>query len=313
MPTLATYRRRLGAELGGYYVGTGGVGGTSTVIGNLWTPFRSTALPSTHLAYWWAYVPELPWPNLRRVTKNGLDPATGSVTVDDSFSNAVANGAIVELSSRLPPTSVTATGVGETLKPSLNDCVNLALPHILIPDDQYVTVQLSDGVRDYSLSTWPWLDRAERLVDVRHLDAANGSFVSTWKTWELRETAAGNSLWFREPPRTPSGTYGVRLVVLRPAHTLISAGDSTVGLVNDTDTATPDLEQVTPGALAYAYRALRDRTRGPSADRFAALYEAQVREFRRVRNYDHSNDIDVSVSRDGTRVTTPAATGAEGA
>lgn len=294
--TKTTYRRDLGLHLGGYYVVTAGTGGSSTVIANVWTPFRSTELPTTHLAYWWAYVPDLSWPNLRRVKKTGLDPTAGSITVDDSFSATVANGLIVELSSKLPPTSVTSAGVGEAVKPSLDDCVNMALRHIMVPDDTYVTITLVDGQRDYSLSTWPWLDRKERLVDVLFGDALGGSFVpQPWRRWELRENAAGNSLHFDQPPHILSGTHGVRLRVLRPGHTLISAADSTVGLVNETDYASPDTEQVTPVALAYAYRAMRDRTKGPTSERYAELYVRQVQEARKVRHFDKSNDIDPTV------------------
>jgi hypothetical protein len=132
------------------------------------------------------------------------------------------------------------------------------------------------------------------------LDALGQTYVSTRHTFELRTTGKGPTLVFHEPFRFSSGSYSAHLVVRRPADTLIkfSGGswlESTVGLVNETDEIGVELDQLIPVALAYAYRALRDTSTGPTRVTYEALYRAQVAQARKVHNYDHSNDMDPSV------------------
>lgn len=296
---LDTARRKLGQELGPYGVFTASGGSTTTLHSN--ALFQSSELPADFQAYVWAYVPTSAQPRLRRIKRDGLDAAAGILTVDGIFGTPVSAGMVFELSSKLPPAREPVANIGEATWLGLNEAANLALRHILVPDDA-LELALVTNQRDYSLSTWSWLDREDRLVDVRQLDALGTTYVPTPHTWEFREGARGSTLRLLQPFRFSSGAYSVKLDVLRPADTLIKVGgtwgDSTVGLVNESDEAGADLNQIIPVALAFCYRALRDRSRGLSANTYATLYERQVREARRVRNYDHTNDIDPSIPRE---------------
>lgn len=245
------------------------------------------------------FVPGLTAPRQRRVTGGGLAATTGTLTVDAAFGAAVGNGTVFELSPRLPAVHESAASVGNAPYASLQGCLNEALKHLLVPDDQ-LSLALVTQQRDYSLAAWPWLDRAARLVDVRALDALGTTYVPTHHQWEVREGGRGATLHFRQPFRFSSGSYSLRLDVLRPADTLIrvggSWGDSTVGLVSESDECAVEEKDLTIVALAFAYRALRDRSSGATKAWYAGLYEEQVRMARGVRNYDTSADIDPTVS-----------------
>lgn len=298
MPTLTNYRRALGQELGGFGVYTATGGTTTTLV--CASAFRSTELPADHLAYAWIYLPGVASasdPRQRRVKKDGLTPGTGTITVEDAFGAAVTAGIVFEVSARLPLTrEPSAAASGVTTEMGLNECINLGLRHLLIRDDS-PTLSLVNGQRDYSVSGIAYLDRASRLEDVRQLSPLGTDYVSTWRPFEFRESAAGNVLRFPKPFRFSSGSYSVKLVTLRPASTRINDADSTVGLTAESDTAEPDTNDVVTVALAYAYRALRDSRRGVDRAKYAGLYETQVQAARDLRNYDHTNDIDPLVPR----------------
>lgn len=295
--TLTDARRKLGWAVGGYQVLVAQAG-TNTTLQAGWLP--STAKPATAYAYEWVYCPDSVAPKLAQVTQSGLDTVTGTLTVDRFFGTAVALNTVFELSSRLPPGRDSGVGsvTNEADVLSLNDCVNLALRHILV-DDTEVLLPLVNTQRIYSLADWPWLDRADRLREVRQPDALSINYLPTSRIWEFHAGARYATLRFRQPFRFSSGSYSVKLDVRRPADTLIQVagiwGDSTVGLVNESDACAVDLNSIETVGLAFAYRALRDRYTGSARARYADLYVDQLHQARRVHGYDHSNDIDPSV------------------
>lgn len=294
MATLTVYRRKLAQELGlfGIFTATGG-STTTLVCGNA---FGSTELPTDALAYAWILVPSITASaaRQRRVKKAGLDGTTATITVDGSFASAVANGTIFEVHCRLPGVRDAEATESISTMLGVHECINLALRHLLVVDDAQ-TISLVTAQRDYSLSSLTYLDRPERLLDVRQLDATGASYVSTWRTWEFRESAAGSVLHFPSPFRFASGSYSAKLVTLRPADTLISGASSSVGLIDEGDTAVPDVNSVVKGGKVFAYRALRDARKGPARAHYAGLYEEAVADFRKCRGYDHTNDVDPTV------------------
>jgi hypothetical protein len=291
---LVTYRRRLGQELGRFGVFTAQGGSTTTAICT--TAFASSVLPTDNQAYVWFYVPTAVVPRLKQVTLAGLDSTTGTLTFSGDLGTAVANGTVFELSAGLPPAREGgASNLGMADQIGLNECINLALDHILIEDDS-PTLTLADGQYDYAVSaTWPWLDRPERLLDVRVLNAIGTTYKSTEKTWELRGGPGTRVLHFFEPFSIPSGTFSAKLVTRRPAKTRIAVssvwGNSTVGLVNESDQAEPDVQTVIDTAKVFAYESMRNYTRGTAAERYAALYERQLAMVRQLPSYDQTNDI----------------------
>ena len=295
MPTYQTARRALAQEIGRYGSFTAVGGSTSTLICP--TAFQSTELPTSALANAWIFLPAEDGARQRRVKADGLDASTGTITVDAAFGSAVASGDNFEVHGRLPAERQVTDSIGAAPIMGLKECLNAALRHLLVPDDG-LSLSLVHLARDYSLSSWPWLDRKERLVDVREPNADGRTYRPLSRYWELREGVAENTLHIPQPYRITSGSHSLRLVALRPADTKIAVagtwGDSTAGLVNETDQFGPDLNAVVTVALVFAYKALWARG-GPMKATYARLYAAQLREARKVRNYDLSNDIDPTV------------------
>lgn len=305
VPTLAVLRRALARALGAPAPFTAASGSTTTLV--CVAPFRSTELPDNALANAWIYCPSITAPKQRRVKAAGLAGGSGTITVDDPFGAAVGNGTVFEVHPRLPAIGESSALHAEATLPGLHDCLNMALRHLLVQDDSQ-TIALVDGQRDYNVGLLgAFLDRPERLLDVRVLDASGDGYVSTWHTFEFRESGAGNSIHFDQPFRFKSGGWSMIPVILRPADTLITGATSTVGLVAEDDTSVPDVNATITGALAFAYRALRDNRTGADRARYHALYEQQVRLFRRVHNYDTSNDMDPSVGGEDDATRTAAA------
>ncbi len=297
--TRATYRRRLGEALGGFFTGSA-FSGSTTTIGTAIPAFQSSELPSDALAYAWAYIPDGLGQRLRRITKNGLDGATGVVTVDTPFGAAVAGGTVFEISTKMPPTREGAANLhGEVPLLGLNEALTLASEHLTIQDDA-LNLTLVSGQHDYSLTTWGWLDRKARLVDVRELNALGTTYRSSGRTWEFREGVRGSTLHFTQPYRFPSGSYAVRLVAQRPVNTLIYRSgtwiETSVGMALDTDALNIDEDVMTRAALPFCYRALRDESKGAAKAMYAALYEEALADARKLDMWDRTNDIEPSTA-----------------
>lgn len=295
--TLTAARRELGRRIGRYGVFTATGGSTTTLISA--SALLGSALPTDARAYSYVFVPGGTAPRQSRVTATGLDPATGTLTVDGAFGAAVANGTVFEVSPKLPPISD-----AEEMGPSLHDCLNQALQHLLVRHD--IQRLLAPDTNDFSIAQ-DWLDRPERLLDVRTPNATGATALPSWRTWELREDAGGTVLHFSDPFRYSSGTYYATLVTLRPAHTWINDADSTVGFSAEADTADVQLQDLIDVALVFAFDALRKSRSGAATGRYQELYETQVGIARKARGYDRTNEIDASVPVDPAAVAVGAA------
>lgn len=296
--SFTTARQTLGRELGWYYIDL--VSSATASIVSTSYGLLSSVLPTDHVAYAWLFAPSVSAPKVKRVTLTGLDPTTGALTLEGSLGSAPAQSSVIEISPLLPPVHAS---LGESFSMSLQECLNRGASHLLIKDDA-LSLSLVNLQRSYGLvSSWPWLDRASRLEDVRQLDVLGTSYVSTHRRWEVREGAEGASLFFPAPYRFSSGSYTNRLVAWRPGDTKIKVGgawgESTVGLVNETDETAVPLPALICAAKVFAYQALRER--GSSADRaiYDELYERQLRLCRAINTsvvrYDAENEIDPSV------------------
>lgn len=290
-------RRRLGELIGPYGVFSS-VGGSTTTV-QYTSPFQSTEVPSDAYAYQWIYIPVTQV--VRRITLTGTDGSTGTLTADGGLGKTIVSGDKFELSAKLPPARDSSPTVANSNYLGLNECIDLACRHLLIDDDTYTTLTLVSGQRSYPLTSYKWLTRADRLVDVRTLDALGSAYVSTHHKWELREAGNASAVFFPDPFRFSSGSYTARLVCRRPAWTLVNVlglawTASTTGMTNESDEVDLDLDnELIPVALVFAYGALRDRSRGETREMYDALYQRQLRIARRLKNYDTTNDIDPSV------------------
>jgi hypothetical protein len=293
---LVDARRQLLQEIGG-----GGTffasGGTATTL-ICPTAFQSTELPSSALAYAWIFLPTtIALPRQRRVKAAGLDPATGTITVDAAFPAPVVVGQTFEIHSRLPAAREPVVGGAEATVPGLLECLNLGLRHLLVPDTY--ALALVSGQYDYSLPVW--LDRPARLLDVRQLAADGLTKVSTWHGYELREDAEGPTLHFEQPYRFPSGSFSNELLVHRPADTKTLVGGvwvdaGVVGVTNETDEAPVDMNDWITVALVFAYDALRKARTGTAKARYEEIYQAQLADARKLRRYDTTNDIETTTA-----------------
>ena len=286
MPTKVAYRRAIAELLGGYSLTNNFLTTGDATKLNLTVQGKSTELTTTWLSYVWAFVPSLvaTIPQAR-IKKTGLTIATGIVDLEDTLGAVVATGAEVELHSKLPAVAETHSG----LSGSVTEAVDWAIRNLLITDSS-ATITLASGICDYSLAGHvAFLDRAERLLDVRVGDPNALTTGSTAHRWTVYENASGLVLHFEEPFAFLSGPHLAYLVTRRPADSIIAVagtwGASTAGLVNETDQARSSLNEVTTGALAYCYRQLAARSHGEERATYEALYQVQMAEFASLPNY----------------------------
>lgn len=302
--TKREYRQSLARRLGGFVELTVSFTTGLNYQVNLTPISASDAIPTSAFAYEWVGVPGFSSIPQARIAQDGIDTTSGVVTLERSLGGVVGVNQLVELHTKLPPFALQRPP-GPM---SVDECVNLALRALLLRDDQ-VALALVSGQRDYALPSY--LDRADRLIDVRVLDAFGTGYVSTHHAWEFREGARGNTLHFPQPFEFSAGSYAARLVVDRPADSLIKTGgvwgDATSGLVNETDEASPDLNAVDEVGLAFCYQTLRDGRAGAARAGWQALYEQQVPRARAVRHFDHSNDAFPDVPRQAEPAASEAA------
>lgn len=285
---LRVLRRALARALGAPPWFVASTGDTSSLV--CAAPFKSTELPTSELAYAWIFCPDGAAPRQRRVKANGLDPTVGRITVDDVFGAAVTTGTVFEVHPKLPAISEQMATSGEANIPSLHDALNDALKHIKVEDDSQ-TITLVNSQRSYSTAAIVGLDRKERLIDVRVLDAVSGAYVSTWHDYEFRESAAGNTLFFPKPFRFSGGPYTAQIVTWRPANTVVNGVTNLYGMAAEADTVAPEEKDILPGALAFCYHTLVTRAVGPARANYERLELFWRGEERKVRNFDASMDI----------------------
>lgn len=298
MPTRVTYRRNLGPMVGPYGAFTTTAGG-STTAAICTDAFKSTELPTSHFAYDWLYWPSSAAPSVARVTKTGLDPSTGTITLDRALGTSIGAGQGIELSARLPSDRGGAVDDDATAIRSLNDCINEAARHIRVLRTYSLT--LVNGQQEYALPAW--LNRPGRLIDVRQPNATGTRTVRAadhGHAWELIGGTGGvYALRFRVPYRISGGTHMLTLDVESPADTWVKQSgtwtETTGGMTSDVHELMPEVKELNKVALALCYQTIRDTRRGADRAEYDRLYRLQMPIARGAYGYDTDNDIDPSV------------------
>ena len=177
--SLGTYRRRL-AEAAGYNVQVTATAGSARSDQVVCTAFQSTELEATFFGNTWLYEPSgLNAGQCRRIQYTaGLDPSTGTITLERGLSNMTPVDTPLEIYGRLPPVKYEG-------RLGLNDLVNRTLAECW-------TVQKLPlaGVQDQRLyplgASFPWLQAEDQLVEVYYRGAgtdpnASDELMINWR------------------------------------------------------------------------------------------------------------------------------------
>ena len=189
MPTLGDYRRRL-AETAGYstpYTASMGSSRADQVI--IADLISAGGLESSFLGNTWIYQPVGPNAGqARRVSYNGLDSSTGTVTLDRAFGNVTPAGTALEVYGRLPPVSMEGRlGLNAIVNRVLDECWTIRKCDVLATVDSQRFFELNDAA-DPTATLFPWLTEEDRIVDMfsRGADAidspdADDQLMATWQ------------------------------------------------------------------------------------------------------------------------------------
>lgn len=204
-----------------------------------------------------------------------------TVTLDQQMGADLVNGDTVEIGPYFP----LAGGSGQV---SYLDLLNMALRDLWVEDEHSVT--LTAGTRSYGLSALSyWLTDRARLLRVLDPPIYSGypPRDADWRGPELRWNDGTPTLWLHAAPESTGES--LTLTLTRPANTLISGAESSVGFTSDTQTATAEVSDVVTVALMYAYRELAARGEPPrSASQGAKSWEQLADEQEtRVRSLVH--------------------------
>jgi hypothetical protein len=156
--TFGSYRRRL-AETAGYNVQvqtTMGAGRSDQLV---CAAFQSTELEPSFFGNTWQYQPTGPNAGqCRRIQYQGLDPASGTLTLERALPTATPSGTAIEIYGRLPPVKYEGRlGLNDLVNRTLNEC--WTIQKLPLP-----------GVQDQKLyplgSAFPWLQAEDQIVEV---------------------------------------------------------------------------------------------------------------------------------------------------
>lgn len=293
MPTLTQCRRAILEEIGGGGVyTTDSAGSTTTLV--CAAGFKNSSLPTDHLAYAWVHVPTTPAPKQQQVTATGLTSASGTITVGSAFGSSINSATAFEVSTRL----ALIDGGNKTAGISLNQCVNLALQHLLVPDELTVAITTSDEI---ALTTWQgWLDRVDRLRAVLEPSPVSGR-APIDASWRFRSDeplltldAELPKLRLEVPFSTATGS--LTLQVLRPAETWLRISSTWTemtpgtGMTAETDETKVDLAHIRAAGKVFAYQAMAEARSGARRGEYQAQYEAALADARKLRYWDASRD-----------------------
>lgn len=200
----------------------------------------------------------------RKVRTDGYAKATGAFTVDPAWTSIPAPGVTAELTWLFPAEAQNATD------DAYNPLINRGLSRLSIPDS---VAAANSGTYQIDLATWPWLDRPERLREVREPGPiSSGRLISAeWR--DIKRVFDGGSARLElgralEPLHT-----GLLLDVMRPANTWVNGAESTTGMTTDTDTVAVSIEDAVTVILPECYQALAARGRSGFEKKWATARE----------------------------------------
>lgn len=185
---------------------------------------------------------------IRRIANQGLNTLSGALTPIVAWPAMVPAGVDVELHRLLPP-------VGREGYRGLRECLNLALQECWFP--QRLPLVGVNGQADYSLSTYAeWLD-PQAIMAFRDPASSADLWPTLHPGWTVYRDAQNLTL---QVAPTLAAQAGYSLEATRPGDTYIAVGgvwgDSTTGLVNDTDEQLFQPSFLVEIALVHAYEAL---------------------------------------------------------
>lgn len=268
--TLQAARRALAFALDdlGVYIASAGSSTSFTII----QASNATANASTdRLDGAWAYIATGGTAGQqRRVRPAGLTPSTGVVQIYHDWTAPVP-GAEIEITHLFPSMNISGATTGEDV--DYGTLLNRALARYEIAGQIFLSTVA--GQRTYSLATYAaWLDR-DRLLAVYDPPYVSGDVPvrADWRGLRLDLGASGPVLRVDAPWAATS--EAVTIDVARPANSLISGAESTVGLVAETDTIPGDvrLDELIDVAKHEAFMALA--IRGHSGRDWAAAAKDQ--------------------------------------
>lgn len=284
MATLAVYRQALARsldDLGLYTVAS--ATGVTVVVSAL---ANSTANASDRRYDGrWAYISAgFAVLSANSVKPGGFAPSTGTLTVARAWDTTPHAGDTLELTGLFPP----VPGLGEDI--DYRTIINRSLGRLLEEDRIDVPTVADQYTYTFSLATYPWLDRMTRVQGVLDPPRATGlPRRPTWRPHQWKIDGGALTLEFLARPYPTSG-HTFQLSVLRPADTLINGADSTTGLVADSDTAVPSVEEVVTVARMYCFEALLSRSKGRPSGDWSGQYAAAREDAMKLARWDRSQD-----------------------
>jgi hypothetical protein len=161
--SLAQYRHRL-ADAAGFNAQTTTTASAAQPNQLIVSDFLSTELEPSFLGNTWAYQPSGPNAGqVRRVAYTGLDPSSGTVTLERAYATATPVGTAVEFLGRLPPVRYEG-------RLGLNDLVNKVLAECWTV--QKLPIPAVASQRVYPLGAlFPWLQAEDQFVEVYYRGA----------------------------------------------------------------------------------------------------------------------------------------------
>lgn len=265
--SLTQYRQRAGEAAGWHlYVSTTALAGAANqlVIGSL----ASTDLEASFAKDSWVYVPSTQ--EARRVQKRGLDPGTGTVTLDRALANPIGNNVPVEFYGKLPPTRMEGRlGLNQLVNKVLSECWTLQKLPIIGVTNQ----------REYQLGTnYTWLVEEDQIVEVysRSSTADPNDDDMVMPRWRWVPGGDNPRVEIGAPVQTGDT---VKLLCFVPMSWWINTGGTwglaaSEGLVNETDQALLDLEGFEIIFNWYLYKEQAKWGDSTDQDRFEKLAAA---------------------------------------
>lgn len=187
----------------------------------------------------------------RRVTDSGFTGSVGALLLNRTLGATAALGVDFEVWHRLP-------ALPQDDQTSIRDLLNQALGNLYTVRTLTLT-----GVTDqqvYSVAAYPWLQRQEQIGPIYAVETDSTKIPARHSGGaQLHYNGSTPVLWV---PVAFDTADSIKVDVAQPCNTYIRSGgtwgDSTVGLVDDSDAAMADPDLVREMVLAFYWEALAE-------------------------------------------------------